>query len=197
MSLEIFLALTLFAFAGSFTPGPNNLMLLASGVNFGFRRSVPHMLGIALGFLALQLCVGFGLGVLIETSPVLHTVLKVLGGLYLVYLAWRIATSRGFADSAGQGRPIRFLEAASFQWVNPKAWMLAITAMAAYTSAENPVFSVVVIGVVFALVTLPSVSVWTGFGVMLRDWLADPMRLRIFNVTMAVLLIASLWPILR
>ncbi|MGE0210579.1 MAG: LysE family translocator [Parvibaculaceae bacterium] len=197
MSLEIFLALLLFAFVASFTPGPNNLMLLASGVNFGFRRTIPHMLGIGLGFLFLMLCVGFGLGALLTAAPVLHTALKVAGAAYLCYLAWRIATSRGFGDAKGAGRPMSFLEAAGFQWVNPKAWMMSLTAMAAYTSTESPVLSVLIVGLVFILVTMPVVSVWTGFGVVLREWLNDPMRLRMFNITMAVLLVASLWPMLR
>lgn len=197
MSLEVFLALLLFAFAGSFTPGPNNLMLLASGVNFGFRRTIPHMLGITLGFLVLMLCVGFGLGALLAAAPTLHTALKIAGAAYLLYLAWRIATSSGFGEASGSGRPMSFIEAAGFQWVNPKAWMMAVTAMAAYTSIESPVFSVVFIGLVFAIVTMPVVSVWTGFGVVLREWLNDPMRLRAFNLVMAALLVASLWPMLR
>lgn len=197
MSLEVFLALLLFAFAGSFTPGPNNVMLLASGLNFGFRRTIPHMLGVTFGFLFLLLCVGLGLGALLTAAPMLHTGLKIAGAAYLVWLAWRIATSSGFGETGGSSRPMSFMEAAGFQWVNPKGWMMAMTATAAYTSLENLVLSVLLVGLVFTVVNLPVVSVWTGFGVVLREWFNDPMRLRMFNITMAALLVASLWPMLR
>ncbi|MGO4841915.1 LysE family translocator, partial [Rhizobiaceae sp. 2RAB30] len=115
----------------SVTPGPNNLMLLASGVNFGFQRTVPHMLGIGAGFLVLLLSIGLGLGALLSAYPALHLALKFAGGAYLLYLAWRIAMSRSLSDSRGEkARPMSFLEAAAFQWVNPKAWMIALTGMA-------------------------------------------------------------------
>ena len=198
MSLEIFLALLVFAFVTSITPGPNNFMLLASGVNFGFRRTVPHMLGIGAGFLSLLLGVGFGLGAILAAYPSLHTGLKVAGVLYLVYLAWRIAMSRSLGESgAGVARPMRFVEAAAFQWVNPKAWVMAATAMAIYTTPEAPVVSVVLVAIAFALVNVPSVSTWAGFGVALRGFLSDETRLKRFNVAMGVLLVASLWPMLR
>ena len=198
MSLEIFLALLVFAFVTSITPGPNNFMLLASGVNFGFRRTVPHMLGIGAGFLSLLLGVGFGLGAILAAYPSLHTGLKVAGGLYLVYLAWRIAMSRSLGESgAGVARPMRFVEAAAFQWVNPKAWVMAATAMAIYTTPEAPFVSVVLVAIAFALVNVPSVSTWAGFGVALRGFLSDETRLKRFNVAMGVLLVASLWPMMR
>jgi threonine/homoserine/homoserine lactone efflux protein len=122
MSLEIFLSLLLFAFTTSITPGPNNMMLLASGVNFGFRRTIPHMLGIGSGFLSLLLAVGFGLGAVLAAFPPLFLALKVAGGLYLLWIAWKIGTSRSLGEGGGTGtRPMTFLEAAAFQWVNPKA----------------------------------------------------------------------------
>ncbi|MBB2971061.1 LysE family translocator [Mesorhizobium sp. RMAD-H1] len=198
MSLEIFFTLVVFAFVTSITPGPNNFMLLASGVNFGFRRTIPHMLGIGVGFLTLLLGVGFGLGALLETVPLLYTVLKFAGGAYLVYLAWKIATSRSMGGEAEtNGRPMRFIEAAAFQWVNPKAWVMAVTAMATYTSHESYVLTVLLVGAAFALVNLPCVSSWAGFGMLLRNWLSDPVRLKWFNITMAILLVASLWPMLK
>ncbi|MBM7331496.1 LysE family translocator, partial [Agrobacterium sp. S2] len=122
MSVEVFLALIAFAFVSSITPGPNNLMLLASGVNFGFRRTIPHMLGIGVGFFGLLLAVGFGLGVLLETVPAFYTSLKFAGGAYMLYLAWKIAMSRsiGEAKGTGDGKPMTFMQAAAFQWVNPK-----------------------------------------------------------------------------
>jgi threonine/homoserine/homoserine lactone efflux protein len=197
MSLDLFLALIVFAFVTSITPGPNNLMLLASGVNFGFWRTVPHMLGIGAGFLSLLLGVGFGLGALLTAYPPLHVALKVAGGAYLLYLAWRIGMSRTIATRGEAGaRPMSFLEAAAFQWVNPKAWFMAITAMAVYSSPEAPFASVVLVAVAFALVNLPSVSTWAGFGTALRGFLADPVRLKWFNIAMGLLLVASLWPML-
>lgn len=198
MSLDAFLALLVYAFVTSVTPGPNNFMLLASGVNFGFVRTVPHMLGIGIGFLVLLLAVGFGLGAVLTAFPALHTGLKIAGGAYLLYLAWKIAMSRslgGKGDASAQ--PMRFIDAAAFQWVNPKAWVMAITAMAVYTNPDRPFLSVLLISTAFAVVNLPSVSVWAGFGTALRGFLSDPVRLKWFNIAMGVLLAATLWPMLR
>jgi len=198
LPLDIFLALIVFAFVTSITPGPNNLMLLASGVNFGFRRTIPHMLGIGGGFLSLLLGVGFGLGALLAAWPALHTALKLAGGAYLIYLAWRIAMSRALSDGrAAEARPMTFLEAAAFQWVNPKAWVMAVTAMAVYTDPASQSPSVLIVAVAFALVNLPSVSTWAGFGTALRGFLSEPRRLKWFNIAMGVSLVASLWPMLR
>ncbi|TPI10062.1 LysE family translocator [Mesorhizobium sp. B4-1-3] len=198
MSLDTFLALLVYAFVTSITPGPNNLMLLASGVNFGIARTVPHMLGISIGFLILLLAVGFGLGAVLTALPVLHTALKIAGAAYLLYLAWKIAMSRSISDGKrAEGRPMRFIDAAAFQWVNPKAWVMAITAMAVYTNADHPFVSVALISIAFTIVNLPSVSVWAGFGTALRGFLSDPTRLKWFNITMGVLLAATLWPMLR
>ena len=197
MPLETFLALVLFAFTTSITPGPNNMMLFASGVNFGFRRTIPHMLGIGAGFLSLLIGVGLGLGALMQSVPLVYTLLKFAGGAYLVWIAWKIGTSRSLAEGEAGARPMSFLGAAAFQWVNPKAWVMAVTAMATYTNPAAYVPTVLLVGVAFALVNLPSVSTWAGFGSALRDWLSVPVRLKWFNITMAVLLVISLWPMLR
>ncbi|TIW21588.1 MAG: LysE family translocator [Mesorhizobium sp.] len=198
MSLDAFLALLVYAFVTSITPGPNNLMLLASGVNFGIVKTVPHMLGISIGFLVLLLAVGFGLGAVLTAFPALHTALKIAGAAYLLYLAWKIAMSRSMSDKNGaEARPMRFIDAAAFQWVNPKAWVMAITAMAVYTNPDYPFVSVALISIAFAIVNLPSVSVWAGFGTALRGFLSDPVRLKWFNIAMGVLLAATLWPMLR
>jgi len=198
MPLESFLALVVFAFVSSVTPGPNNFMLLASGVNFGFRRTIPHMFGIAAGFCSLLLAVGFGLGAVLTAFPALELALKVVGGAYLLYLAWRIAMSRSLAAGAGNtARPMKFIEAAAFQWVNPKAWFMAVTAMAVYANAQAPVVSVLLVALAFTLVNFPSVSVWAGFGQALRGWLAMPGRLKWFNIAMGVLLALTLIPMLR
>lgn len=198
MSTDAFLALLVYAFVTSITPGPNNLMLLVSGVNFGFTRTIPHMAGIAIGFLVLLLAVGFGLGAVLTAFPSLHLLLKVAGGAYLLYLAWRIAMSRSLGkDGEAKARPMTFLEAAAFQWVNPKAWVMAVTAMAVYTDPAAPFLSVVLIAVAFAAVNFPSVSTWAGFGMALRGFLADPQRLKWFNIAMGLLLAATLWPMLK
>ena len=197
MSTEVFLALVVYAFVTSVTPGPNNFMLLASGVNFGFFRTIPHILGISAGFASLLVAVGLGLGALLSAYPTLHTALKIAGAAYLLYLAWRIARSRSMGGSGNQTRPMSFLEAAAFQWVNPKAWVLAVTAMAVYTDPAQPFLSVAIVTAAFTLVNLPSVSSWAGFGMALRGFLADPVRLKWFNVAMGVLLAATLWPMLR
>jgi threonine/homoserine/homoserine lactone efflux protein len=197
MTIEIFLTLLVFAFVTSITPGPNNLMLLASGVNFGFKRSIPHTLGIGSGFFSLLLGVGLGLGALIQTFPLLYTILKVAGGAYLAYLAYKIAISRSLSEVDGKARPMTFLEAAAFQWVNPKAWVMAVTAMATYTSPDAYFATVLIVSIAFALVNIPSVSSWAAFGQMMRGWLTDPVRLKWFNISMAILLVASLWPMLK
>ncbi len=198
MTYDAFLALLVYAFVTSITPGPNNFMLLASGVNFGFLRTIPHMLGIGFGFLSLLLGVGFGLGAVLTAFPALHTVLKIAGGPYLLYLAWRIGMSRSLGkDGDVKARPMSFIEASAFQWINPKAWVMAVTAMAVYTNPDAPFLSVLLISGAFALVNLPSVSSWAGFGMALRGFLADPVRLKWFNIAMGLLLAATLWPMLK
>ncbi len=198
MSSQAFVALLVYAFVTSITPGPNNLILLSSGVNFGFVRTIPNMLGIGGGFLSLLLAVGFGLGAVLTAFPALHLALKIAGGAYLVYLAWRIATSRSIgAGDTARARPMTFLEAAAFQWVNPKAWVMAVSAMAVYTDPQRPFLSVLIVSLAFAAVNVPSVSTWAGFGTALRGFLSDPVRLKWFNIAMGLLLLASLWPMLR
>lgn len=197
MQFETFVALLVFSFVTSITPGPNNFMLLASGVNFGFRRSIPHMLGIGIGFASLLLGVGFGLGALLTAYPGIHLMLKIVGGAYLLYLAWRIGMSRSMGSGKEEkSRPMRFIEAAAFQWVNPKAWVMAITAMAIYTNPQAPFVSVLLVTLAFALINLPCVSSWTAFGVALRGFLSDPVRLKWFNIAMGVALALTLWPML-
>lgn len=194
MALETFLALLVYAFVTSVTPGPNNMMLMASGVNFGFLRTIPHMLGISLGFFVLLLAVGFGLGALLTAFPAAQTALKIASVVYMVWLAWKVASSRSIGEGAASSQPLTFLQAAAFQWVNPKAWAMALVAMGAYTNLEHPVLSVVLVGAAFALVNFPSVSVWAGFGVALRGFLADPGYLRLFNGAMGLALLLSILP---
>lgn len=198
------LSLAGFAFAASITPGPNNLMLLASGTNFGLRRSLPHLAGVALGFALMLVLVGLGLGQLFERLPLLATVLRGLCFLYLLYLAWRLAHAAPTLEGAAAGseaaassssRPMTFLEAALFQWVNPKGWAMALTAMSVYLPNPGPQ-SVLLVALIFAVVNVPCISSWTVLGVNMRRWLASSERLVRFNRAMAVLLVASTLPAL-
>ena len=190
-------AAVLFALVTTITPGPNNTMLLASGVNFGLKRTVPHLLGISAGVAFLMLAVGLGLAQAFERFAWLYTVLETASVVYLLYLAWKIGTSSSVQARDGERRPMRFYEAVAFQWVNPKAWVMAVTAMATYTIPDIYLASVLIVGGAFAVVNVPSVSTWAGFGSALRDWLSEPTRLKWFNITMAVLLVLSLWPLLK
>lgn len=196
MSLDLLLALVGFAFVTSVTPGPNNMMLLASGANFGFRRSVPHMLGISLGHALMVFVVGLGLAQIFQALPVLGVALKIGSAVYMVWLAWKIAHAAAPREGAVTGQPFSFLQAAAFQWVNPKAWAMALTAVTVYAGGQG-VAAMLTVAVVFAMVNLPSVSVWTVAGQQLRRWLTTHRRLQVFNWTMAVLLVASLWPVLQ
>ena len=193
---ELLMALVLFAFASSITPGPNNLMLMASGTNFGWRRTLPHWCGIVAGFTVLLLACGLGLGGLFTAYPVLHEVLKWAGAAYLVYLAIKIATSTSLkAKDGAAGRPMTFLQGAAFQFVNVKAFAMAVTAATTYIPAEHYVGNLLVLIVVFIFVNAPSQLVWLSFGVVLKQFLEKPANLRAFNILMALLLIASLYPL--
>ncbi|MGL4320252.1 MAG: LysE family translocator [Paracoccaceae bacterium] len=195
MTLESLIALIGFAFVTSVTPGPNNMMLLASGANFGFRRTIPHMLGISIGHLVMTVIVGLGLAGLVHQEPRVLDVLKWVSVAYLLWLAWKLANAGAPEGATGQGRPMAFLGAAAFQWVNPKAWTMSLGAVTAY-APEATVLNVAIIAAVFAAINLPSVSVWTMAGEQLRRFLTSPARLRAFNYTMAALLVLSLWPVI-
>lgn len=194
MTHELLIALVGFAAVSSLTPGPNNLMLMASGANFGFRRTLPHMLGVGVGFTVMIVLVGAGLMALFDRWPILHDLLKVVAVLYLGWLSWKIAHAAAPTQTGQEARPMTFLQAAAFQWANPKAWSMALTAIAAY-APERTLIAVVLVALVFGAVNLPSVSVWTVLGGRVRLWLTDARRLTVFNWTMATLLLASLIPV--
>jgi threonine/homoserine/homoserine lactone efflux protein len=192
-----FIALAIFALVSSITPGPNNLMLMASGTNFGFPRSYPHMLGVVLGYAAMLLIVGSGVGLAIHSSPTASLVLKVASSVYMLWLAWKIATAPPpSAEPRSGARPLTFLQACAFQWINPKGWAMALTATAVYVPTQSPVAGLLVVALVFAVINLPVVGLWTGIGVQLRRLLDRPRTLRAFNLATALLLVGSLWPIL-
>ncbi|MGH6611560.1 MAG: LysE family translocator [Burkholderiaceae bacterium] len=193
---DLLVALAVFCVVTLFTPGPNNLMLMTSGLNFGVRRGVPHMLGVVLGFSAMVLIVGLGLGAIFEAWPMLYTVLKYLGASYLLYLAWQIATAVPHSpEHRGTGRPISFLQAAAFQWVNPKAGVMAVGAVTTYAAIAPFPVNMIVIAALFGFFGLASSGTWLGFGAALQHVLKDRRTVRVFNVVMALLLVASLYPI--
>lgn len=199
MTAEILAALAIFALVSSITPGPNNIMLMTSGINFGFARTIPHMLGVAIGFTFMIVMVGIGIMGLIEAIPGSQTIITVASGLYLLYMAWKIATTdTAPAAKTGEGesasKPFTFIQAALFQWVNPKAWTMALTAIAAYAPKAQGWIGVVMVAAVFGMINLPSTGSWAYMGAKLRRFLADPQRLKIFNITAAILLVASLYP---
>ncbi|MEO1689799.1 MAG: LysE family translocator, partial [Pseudomonadota bacterium] len=180
------------AFATSITPGPNNLMLMASGANFGFLRTLPHMLGVASGFVAMTVLVGLGLMQAFEAAPWLYDLLRAAGAAYMLRLAWRIAHAAPPQEGeAPRGRPMTFLAACAFQWVNVKAWAMAVTAIALY-APDRTLPSLALVAAVFGAVNLPSVGLWAVLGVQMRRVLTRPSRLRAFNRGMAALLVVSL-----
>ena len=195
MTPGLLLAYVLFCFATAGTPGPNNMMLLASGANFGFRRTVLHILGISCGLGVMVLAMGFGLGGVFRAYPVLHEALRWIGAAYMLWLAWKIGTSTKISDK-DLGRPMTFLQAAAFQWVNPKAWAMALGAVTSYAPEGGGWTIVPLLAGTFMLVGAPCSAAWAGFGQGLRPFLDRPAVLRTFNITMAVLLVASLYPLL-
>jgi threonine/homoserine/homoserine lactone efflux protein len=195
MPVEMFVALVAFASAMAFTPGPNNIMVTASGVNFGFTRTIPHILGITIGFVVLLAACAAGLGAIFAAWPPLQIALKAVGAIYLLWLAWKIATAAPSSGGDEQvAQPITFLQAALFQWVNPKAVVIALSAIAIYVRPMHWLSDLALLLFVFAVATLLAVATWTGFGVALRQVLSDPKHARIFNVAMALLLVASIVP---
>jgi threonine/homoserine/homoserine lactone efflux protein len=179
MTPELVFALTSFAFVMAFTPGPNNIMLTASGANFGFVRSIPHMSGVVVGFII----------------PQIQVVLKVAGSAYMLWLAWKIATAQGGGEAgSGSSRPLTFWQAAAFQWVNPKGVVIAIGAVALYVRPDRALTDLAVLLAIFSIATLLSTITWSVFGAALSRILREPRRARIFNIVMAVLLVASIVP---
>jgi threonine/homoserine/homoserine lactone efflux protein len=191
-----YFAIIAFSITACVTPGPNNAMIMASGLNYGIRRSMPHFLGIVLGFPTMVLAVGLGIAQLFEIYPVMHVVLKIGGAAYLSYLAFRIATAPVSESSESKGKPFTFIQAAAFQWVNPKAWVLAVGATVTYTTlGEGYVLQVITIGLIFMIFGAPCILLWLWGGASLKTLMRNPNTVRIFNVSMAVLLLASLIPV--
>lgn len=195
MTYELLFALIGFAAVTVFTPGPNNLMLMASGANFGLRASLPHLLGVAFGFPLMILPVGIGLMQVFDLFPILHDILKWAGVAYMVFLAWKLANAGQPGKGESSGKPLTFLQAAAFQWVNPKAWAMALTAISTYAPG-NTIWGVLIVAATYVGCGIFSASTWTLLGREINRLLTNALRLRLFNWTMAVLLLATLYPVL-
>lgn len=194
MEFEQLSALVLFAFVSTFTPGPNNLMLMTSGANVGYMRTLPHMSGVAFGFAFMVLIVGLGLSSVFTAYPLTHTVLKYISLAYLVYLAAKIALS-GRAKDVDDFKPMSFFGAASFQWVNPKGWSMALSSVTLYSNG-GCWFELGIISLTFLLVNYPSGTFWILAGRELQRWLTNSFRVRAFNISMALLLVGSTLPMI-
>ena len=196
MPLDLLIGLATFAAVTCFTPGPNNTMLMASAINFGMRRTTPHLLGVTLGFSFMVLAVGLGVGQALVASPKVFTALRLVAVVYLLWLAWGIARSGGISEGETGARPLSFLEACAFQWVNPKGWIMAVGATTTYAIAGSQIASAAIAAGVFAVIGLASSSSWAVFGAGFRRLLGRPGLIRVVNVVLALLLVASLYPVI-
>lgn len=195
MPLDLLIGLVTFAAVTCFTPGPNNAMLLASGLNFGVQRTLPHVFGVTLGYAFMVLAVALGIGRLFEVWPAAYVAMRMVAVAYLLWLAWGIATAGGIDGAGGSARPMSFFEACAFQWINPKGWIMAVGASTGYAIAGSPVTSSAIMATVFGVIGLASSATWAGFGAVLHQWLDRPALVRAVNITLALLLVASLYPV--
>jgi threonine/homoserine/homoserine lactone efflux protein len=187
----------LYAIAMSGTPGPNNIMVMTSGVNFGYRRTLPHIFGINIGFSLMLAIMALGLGSVFLALPWLQIALKILGVAYMLWLAWKIATEAGIGDGQSKGQPLSFVQGAAFQWVNVKAWFMVMGAISVYAPVGLPPWQqALYLGGIMLIVGSPPTHIWTLFGVGIRRFLQNPRALRAFNIAMALLLVLSLIPML-
>lgn len=190
--LSLLPALILFSISATLTPGPNNILLAYSGANFGFRKTLPHIVGIRIGMTCMHLAMLLGLGKLFEQYPTLHQVLSVFAASYIIYLAIKIA--RGKPNSSNSSAsPMTFSQAALFQLVNPKSWAMLLTLVTALTLPNEQYWPSALLGViVFNLATLPCSFFWVGVGRYLKGFLQNPQKLKRFNLVMASLLLLTL-----
>jgi threonine/homoserine/homoserine lactone efflux protein len=197
MSTEQTAAFVLFAVVAAVTPGPSNVMLTAAGANGGVVRGLPCLVGVTAGMGLMMFVVPLGLGSLILRNPLVLKALNWAGAAFLLWLSWKIATSRRM-DSLPESRPVGFIGAAVFQWVNPKSWLVTASAAGAFlhTGAGSPVLQSALLGGLFVLVALPSCFVWLAFGATAQRLLLTPRRLKAFNITMGILLALSIGLIL-
>ncbi len=191
MSADSLLALVAFAFATLWTPGPNNILLANSGATYGFRRTIPHLIGVSWGFPFMMFCVAVGLGEAFRAEPALREGLRYVGTGVMLWIAWKVASAGRAKAEGGRGRPWRFHEAVAFQWINPKAWSMSVGVASAYMAGARPVLEAASISSVFVLIGMGSAAGWCAFGAAIRRWLSTDARLRAFNVAMGGLVAAS------
>jgi threonine/homoserine/homoserine lactone efflux protein len=196
MSFEIILSLIGMALTASLTPGPNNSMLASSGATYGIRASMPHVLGIVFGFPVMIFLVGLGLGEVFRQSPLLQQIMRYAGAMMMLWIAWKIATAAAPGQTGKASRPLTFLQAAAFQWINPKAWIATIAITAQFVTPDAPIRTSLIVALTFAGSGLVSTFAWLIFGRMISRWLHTPWRLRVFNLLMALMLVAFLLVIL-
>lgn len=197
MSADQLLAFCMFALIASITPGPNNMMIMASGLNHGFVRSLPHLAGICCGFVFMVFATGVGMHAVFDAVPQLQTVLKYVGAAWMVWLAWKLANAAPMGkNGANSAKPMSFIGAAAFQWVNPKAWVMSVGAVTSYLPHASELKDVITLALIFGVIGTPCVGIWASFGVGMQRVLQQPRAVRIFNFTMAGLLLASLYPVL-
>jgi len=186
-----------FLISMGFTPGPNNILVASSGVNFGFRATLPHILGITVGFPLMLLLVGLGLARIFIAFPLLHAVLKYICIIYLLYLAWRIAAASAIDEARRTLKPLTFIQGALVQWVNGKGWVVALSLVTTYTVVDQTLpLQIAALCLICLFITLASVCCWTLFGSLLRNFLQTDLRRRWFNYSMAALLVASIIPVI-
>lgn len=196
--MEFYLAIFLFALSASITPGPNNIMLMTSGMNFGIKNSIPHVLGVCIGFPVMVILIGLGFSIVFEQYPIVHQVIKIIGLLYLLYLSWLIANANPNTLEGEKSKPFSFLQAALFQWVNPKAWVMASGAISAFTTlGDDILWQVIIIASLFLLAATISTSSWLVFGKGIQRVLQSPQQQKLFNIAMALLLVASVLPVIQ
>jgi len=195
--MDYLIAIIFFAISSTVTPGPNNITVMASGANFGIRKSLPVFMGICVGFAIMLLLIGVGFGQVFERVPVLHLVIKCLGTLYLLYLAFLIATATEISASSAQAKPLTFMNGVLFQWLNAKAWVVATGAITAFTTAGADFYTQnVIISITFFIISFPCVGLWLFFGSTLKKVLKSHQHRRVFNYSMAGLLVMSVIPVI-
>lgn len=179
-----YLPIILFATSMSVTPGPNNIMLTASGANFGFKKTIPHILGVIIGVAFLNILSALGLSKLFQLLPGIKTILKVLGVSYMLFLSYKIITNKKHTKESNRSKPFNFYQAALFQLLNPKAVLMSITSMSVYTISNDYIKSSVIVIIIFMICGLPSISIWAGFGTVIGKFLSNIKILKIFNMVM-------------
>ncbi len=196
--MELYLSIFLFGLSAGITPGPNNIMLMASGMNFGIKKSIPHILGVCIGFPIMVILIGLGFSIVFEQYPILHEVIKILGLAYLLFLSWLIASASPDKLENQKSKPFTFLQAALFQWVNPKAWVIATSSISAYTTLADDIYwQVLLIAAIFFFAAVISSSTWLVFGKGIKQVLQNPKQQRLFNVSMALILVVSVFPVIQ